>query len=89
MSHCQKPKGPGLPPKAIDENSTISTDYPTALSSGKACTAKYLLVNAGFIVQPAQDGGFNVNRTDWGQFSYFRDVAELQAFALKLGVLHG
>ncbi len=60
---------------------TTKPDYPT-----KGSSAKYLLVNAGFIVQSVQDGGFNVVRTDWGQCHYCKDDAELEVFAKKVRI---
>jgi hypothetical protein len=49
-----------------------------------------ILSHVGFVIQDVADGGFMVIRADWGMSHYCHDIAELQAFARKVGVLnHG
>ncbi len=74
-------KAPGATNTEGLQTNTTNPNYPT-----KGFSAKYLLVNAGFIVQSVQGGGFNVIRTDWGQCYYCKDETELEVFAKKVGI---
>lgn len=84
MNHPQKLKGPGLQPEAIDKHSQISLDYPTALPSSEALLKAHL-AEAGYLVHDAADG-YLVVRADWGLSRHCDSLADLQAFARKVGL---
>ena len=63
---------------------TDSLDYPTALPSSKALL-KARLAQAGYLVHDAADG-YHVVWADWGLSRHCDSLADLQAFAKKVGV---
>ena len=84
MNHHQKLKDPGLQPEALDKHSQINPNYPTVLPSSKALL-KARLAQAGYLVHDAADG-YLVVRADWGLSRHCDSLADLQAFAKKVGV---
>ena len=84
MNYPQKLKGPGLQPEALDKHPQINLDYPTALPSSKALLKAHL-AQAGYLVHYAADG-YLVVRADWGLSRHCDSLADLQAFARKVGV---
>ena len=86
MNYPQKLKDPGLQPEVLDKHSQIIIDYPTALPSSKALL-KARLAQAGYLVHDAADG-YHVVRADWGLSRHCDSLADLQAFARKVGVCH-
>ena len=84
MNHHQKLKDPGLQPGVLDQHSQIIIDYPTALPSSKALLKAHL-AQAGYLVHDVADG-YHVVRADWGLSRHCDSLAELQAFARKVGV---
>ena len=84
MNNPQQLKGPGLQPEALDNHSQISLNYPTARPSSKALLKAHL-AEAGYLVHDAADGYF-VIRADWGLSRHCDSLADLQAFARKVGV---
>ena len=63
---------------------TDSPDYPTALPSSKALLKAHL-AQAGYLVHDVADG-YLVIRADWGLSRHCDSLADLQAFARKVGV---
>ena len=63
---------------------TDSPDYPTALPSSKALLKAHL-AQAGYLVHDVADGYHGV-RADWGLSCHCDSLADLQAFAKKVGV---
>ena len=62
-------------------------DYPQSERHGKAeSTLRALLALAGHSVHPMRDGGYLVAK--WGYTYHADDLADLQAFAMRLGVCH-
>ena len=86
MNHHQKLKDPGLQPEALDKHSQINPNYPTVLPSSKALL-KARLAQAGYLVHDAADG-YHVVWADWGLSRHCDSLADLQAFARKVGVCH-
>ncbi len=66
------------------KHSLNSSDYPTALLPSKALLKAHFQ-ETGYLVHDAADG-YIVVRSDWGLSRHCESIAELQAFALKLGV---
>ena len=67
--------------------STDTEDYPTARLSSKAAGLASCLVQAGYVVHDVADG-YIVVRADWNMSRYCANLADLQAFARKVGVFH-
>ena len=65
---------------------TDSLDYLTSLL-GTEALLKAHFAEAGYLVNDADDG-FIVVRADWGLSRYCNSIADLQAFARKVGVCH-
>jgi len=63
---------------------TDSPDYPTAPPSSKALLKAHL-AQAGYLVHEVADG-YLVVRADWGLSRHCDSLADLQAFAKKVGV---
>jgi hypothetical protein len=63
---------------------TDSHDYPTALPSSKALLKAHL-AQTGYLVHDVADG-YLVVRADWGLSRHCDSLADLQAFAKKVGV---
>lgn len=72
------------------ETYTLSTndlDYPQSERRSKAeSNLCAVLALAGHSVHPLRDGGYLV--TKWGYTYQADDIADLQAFAVRLGVCH-
>lgn len=65
--------------------STNDLDYPQSERHSKAeSTLCALLALAGHSVHPMRDGGYLVAK--WGYTYHANDIADLQAFAVRLGV---
>ena len=86
MNHNQKLKDPGWQPGVLDQHSQISLNYPTALPSSKALLKAHL-AQAAYLVHDVADG-YHVVRADWGLSLHYDSLADLQAFARKVGVQH-
>lgn len=72
------------------ETNTLSTndlDYPQSDRRSKAESNLFaLLALAGHSVHALRDGGYLVAK--WGYTYYAADIADLHAFAVRLGVCH-
>jgi hypothetical protein len=68
--------------------STNDLDYPPSERRSKVeSTLRALLALAGHSVHPLRDGGYLVAK--WGYTYQADDIADLKAFAARLGVCHG
>lgn len=67
--------------------STNDLDYPQSERQIKAeSNLRAVLALAGHSVHPLRDGGYLVAK--WGYTYQADDIADLQAFAVRLGVCH-
>jgi hypothetical protein len=66
---------------------TNDLDYPQSERQSKAeSSLRALLALAGHSVHPLREGGYLVAK--WGYTYQADDIADLQAFAVRLGVCH-
>ena len=85
-------KAPGATNSKGLRNHTNGMDFRSQGAIDQALDGKSIahqiarLALAGHVVHQAEGGDFLVTR--WGQTRYCADFAELQAFAVKLGVNH-
>ncbi len=77
-------------PGGAGQNAEVSTndlDFPANQRRSKAeSTLCAVLALAGHSVHPLRDGGYFVAK--WGYTYQADDIADLQAFAVRLGVCH-
>lgn len=87
MTHTNE-KAPGAcNTEGFQNHTTNDLNYPTGQRPSKALANQIAqLAMAGHVVHTGQHGDFIVCK--YGMTKYCADFAELQAFAVKLGVKH-
>ena len=84
MNQPQKLEDLMLPPEALDKHCHSSPNDPTAHPTSEALLSGHF-AEAGYLVHDAADG-YLVVRADWGLSRHCDSLADLQAFARKVGV---
>ncbi len=83
MNQLHKLEDLMLPPEALDKHCHSSPSDPTTQPSSEALLRGHF-AEAGYLVHDAVDG-FIVVRADWGLSRHSGSLANLQAFARKVG----